>query len=151
VRSVGVLAAGLIVVAVVLVVAGLTSPPLARTCAAPIGETRCAETVTASLSRGLPRLHPLILAAHVEPGPAFSAGALGHRATVTFDLLGVPGATSVRLYLDMGGTWGGEVDRTDAELAVWAIVPLLLASGVAVVLVGVRARRGGPPGRDMPG
>ena len=84
-----------------------------------------------------------------EGGPA--AGALGHRATVTFDLLGVPGTTSVRLFLDMGGHWGGDVDRSQAELAGWTLVPLFLASGVAIVLVGRRGRRHSPPPQDPMG
>jgi hypothetical protein len=140
-RAVGAIAASLVIVAVLLVAAGVALPPLARTCAPTVDEDRCAETVVASLSRGLPRLHPVILGAHVEAGPAAAEGALGHRATVTFDLLGVPGATSVRLYLDMGGHWGGEVDRSDAEVAAWAILPLLLAAGGAIALVGVALRR----------
>jgi hypothetical protein len=139
-RTAGLVAAGLIIVAV-LVVAGIATPPLARTCAATMGGERCAESVTAALARGLPPIHPLILAAHVEPGPAAHAAALGHRATVTFELFGVPGPTSVRLYLDLGGHWGGEVDRSDGELAAWTIAPLLVAFGAAVVLVGLRARR----------
>jgi len=137
---VGAAVAVLVIAAVLLVVAGTAFAPLARTCAATLSEELCAAAVTATLGRGLPLIHPVILAAHAEPGPAGAAG-LGQTATVTFDLLGVPGSTSVRLYLDMGGHWGGAVDRNDLELAVWTLLPLLLVVGIGVVMALLLARR----------
>ena len=131
----------LILASVVLMAAGVTAGPLSRTCAAPVSGEVCAETVEAALERGLAPFHPLILASHVEPGPAAASLELGHKATVTFDLLGVPGTTSVRLYLDMGGHWGGVVDRDDLELAGWALAPLVLSSVVAVGLLAAVRRR----------
>lgn len=132
----------IVLAAALLVAAGMAVRPLARTCAPSVRDDVCAETVSAALKRGLAPLHPLILGSHVEPGPAAGAARLGHKASVTFDLLGVPGPTTVRLFLDMGGHWGGEVDRSDAEIAAWAMAPLVLALGVAAGLVAVaRGRR----------
>ena len=94
----------------------------------------CHDSVTASLDRGLPVPHPLILAVRVEAGPVHE-GAYGHRATVSYDLLGVPSPTTVRLYYDIGGHWGGQVDRGTFELAAWwgvPIVVLLLVGGLLV-------------------
>ena len=81
----------------------------------------------------------------MEPGAAAGAGELGHRATVTFDLLGMPAPTRVELYFDQGGHWGGESDRSDMEIAAWTLLPPLLASliGVGLVARGWRRRAGG--------
>lgn len=139
-----VLAAGALVLAAVLVIVmGMSVAPISRSCPREFEQGACEGAVEAVLRRGLPALHPLILAAAVEPGPA-EAGQPGHRATVAFDLLGVPGATRVALYFDQGGHWGGESDRSEAEVAAWTLLPLLLASAVGVGLVAVGWRRHRP-------
>jgi hypothetical protein len=99
----------------------------------------CRDIVDATLRRGLSGPHPLILAARVEPGSA-GANEYGHRATVTYDLLGVPYATVVRLYYETGGHWGGESDRTALELAAWWAVPVVVLLLVGGTLV-TRGRR----------
>ena len=102
----------------------------------------CAASVEAALARGLAPIHPLILAAHVAPGADPGPGELGHRATVTFDLLGVPGPTVVRLYYDLGGHWGGEADRSPEELALWWALPAIVLGAIAGgALWAVRRRR----------
>jgi hypothetical protein len=132
------LALGVLLVggAMALLLAGLVGPPLTRTCAPGLDEDVCAATIRAALGRGLPTIHPLILVAHVEPGTNPGPQELGHRATVTFDLLGVPGPTEVRLYTDQGGHWGGVPDRPDGGLAAWAAAPLVVATLVAAGLLG---------------
>ena len=104
-------------------------PPLQITCATTLTDQVCHGTVTASLERGLAPFHPLILAAHVDPG---SAGPTenGHRATVTFDLLGVPGPTTVRLFYDIGGHWGAVPDRALTELALWSLLAVAAIVGL---------------------
>ena len=110
---------------------------------------------------GLPASHPLILSAYVEPGEATHPGESGHRATVTFDLLGVPGPTTVRLFYDVGGHWGGVSNRTTLELAAWslimaglAVATVALVTGAVTVVIGRRrhAPTGGPeaPVRTAP-
>jgi hypothetical protein len=114
--------------------------PLRIGCAPGLDSQVCADTVTASLSRGLAPFHPLILSAYVEPGEVTGAGESGHRATVTYDLLGVPGPTTVRLFYDVGGHWGGVPNRTAPELAAWALLTSAIAVGI-VGLVGSGIRR----------
>jgi hypothetical protein len=99
------------------------------------------ETVVAALERGLAPLHPLILDASVEPGPASAATELGHRATVTFAMLGVPGPTEVKLFVDVGGHWGGTPDRRAPELAIWSLLTPTLVLGSSWLLWRVRRRR----------
>ena len=109
----------------------------------------CHETVAAALERGLAPFHPLILAAHVEPGPAADPSQYGLRASVTFDLLGVPGPTTVRLFYDIGAHWGGAPDRGALELAAWSLLAAgvvgvgvaSLASAIVAGVAGSRARR----------
>jgi hypothetical protein len=121
----------------VLAGAAASSAPLRIECGT-IDQRTCRETVTAALDRALPSLHPLVLAARVGPGPAWPNG-MGHRATVTFDLAGVPGSTDVRLFYDMGGHWGGTTDRGAIELAAWALAwagimaTLVTSAGTRVV------------------
>jgi hypothetical protein len=124
-----------------LTVAGPTLEPLDRTCAPSLDEGACRRAVEAVRRRGLPEVHPLILAAHVEPGTAPDPTDLGHRATVHFDLLGVPGPTSVALYYDQGAHWGGVADRDAAELGAWTLAPLVVAGLLAVALLGLARRR----------
>jgi len=143
VRAAVLLAGALVLAAVLVIMIGMSVAPISRSCARGLVEDACEGAVEAVLRRGLPALHPLILAATVEPGLA-EAGELGHRATVTFDLLGVPGATRVALYFDRGGHWGGESDRSETEVAAWTLLPLLLASAVGIGLVAVGWRRRGP-------
>lgn len=111
----------------------------------------CHDTLSAAQTRGLATSHPLILSAYVEPGEATEPGQSGHRATVTFDLLGVPGATTVRLFYDMGGHWGGVPSRTAPELGAWALLTAGLIIGalalvVGALIAGVRRRRPSPTG-----
>lgn len=113
-----------------LVAMSAAARPLQQTCDPALTADVCLETVDAALRKGMPRLHPLLLAAHVEPGPAARPDQFGHRATVTFDVLGVPGPTSVRLFFDAGGHWGGIASRGAAELALWAV-----AQGVVVAAI----------------
>ena len=129
---------------IVLAIALTAIPPLASTCApGPFTEQVCRETVGAGLERGLAPFHPLILAAHVEAGEAATAGQSGHRATVTFDLLGVPGPTRVRLFYGVGGHWGGAPDRGGLELAGWSLLVAGVVVGIGSTLV-VLAGRGRP-------
>ncbi len=119
----------------ILAVSASVAHPLRITCAAGgVAGQACDETVTAALERGLAPFHPLILAAHVEPGPAADPGQNGQRATVIFELLGVPGPTTIRLFSDVGGHWGGVPDRGALELGACS---LLVASIVGVAVVGL--------------
>jgi hypothetical protein len=125
-------------------IGGAVARPVRETCDPALSPAACTETVTAALKKGMPRQHPLILGAHAEPGPASRPDQLGHRATVTFDLLGVPGPTTVRLYTDMGGHWGGVPDRSAAELALWSAAQAVLvaaAAGCGVWWLSRRRRR----------
>jgi hypothetical protein len=138
---------------VLLVAAGASSvAPLRVTCALGLDAQVCQDTLTASMSRGLASFHPLVLSAHVDPGEAVGPGESGHRATVTYGLLGVPGPTTVRLFYDVGGHWGGVPSRAAPELAAWALLAAGLAVGVVVLLLGLivrvarRHRRIGRPG-----
>jgi hypothetical protein len=140
-RSMVAAVVALVIAGLLLVVVGTTAPPLARTCAANLSEAACESAVNAVLRRGLPPLHPLILGAHAEPGAAPGSDQFGHRATVAFDLLGVPGPTSVELFFDEGAHWGGEADRSGAEMAAWAVAPLLVAIIGAAVVLGLAWRR----------
>jgi hypothetical protein len=124
-----------------LVIAGASAAPLSRSCSGALPDEACEAAVDAVLRRGMPSLHPLILAAHVEPGSAPGSEQTGHRATVEFDLLGVPGTISIELYFDRGAHWGGESDRADGEIVAWALAPLALALIVAVALLGLARRR----------
>lgn len=146
VRSVLVVVVAAFVVAPFLVVS-VVAGPLNVTCESGIATDDCHETVTAALERGLPGLHPIILATRVDPGPAVAPSELGHRATVTFTMLGVPGATRVKLFVDVGGHWGGVPDRGPAELALWSlVVPAVVLAGLCVAwLVGVRIVAAGAP------
>ncbi|MDQ2965559.1 MAG: hypothetical protein M3R57_06900 [Chloroflexota bacterium] len=126
-----------------ILAAGALAPPIHEASAASVGGNVRHETVVAALERGLPPLHPLILEASVEPGPASAATELGHRATVTFAMLGVPGPTRVKLFVDVGGHWGGTPDRRAAELATWSLLTPVLVLGVPGLFWRVRRRRAG--------
>ncbi len=134
----------------IVAVSASVAQPLRIACAAGgLADQACHETVAAALERGLAPFHPLILAAHVEPGPAADPVQNGHRATVTFDLLGIPGPTTVRLFYDIGGHWGGAPDRGALELAARSLLAagvvclgvVGLAFAVAAGVAGSRARR----------
>jgi hypothetical protein len=118
-------------------------PPLRTGCDATMSAGTCSESVTAALSRGLERPHGLLLAATVAPGPDAAPGRLGHRATVTFDILGAPAPIAVALHLDLGGHWGGVVDRDRWEITMVPIVQSLsfLALGLVAWLAGSAGRR----------
>lgn len=146
---------GAIVVALILVVLGAlivglsaSAAPLARTCSPALSDQACEGAVDAVLRRGLPGLHPLIVGARVEPGPAPGPQDLGHRATVYFDLLALPSSTSVELHYDQGAHWGGVLDRDQDEIAAWALAPVLLAGllGVGIVALAWKRRRDRPTG-----
>jgi hypothetical protein len=106
----------------------------------------CSETVAAAMERGLPGIHPLILAAEAAPGPDHNKER-GLRDVVTFSMLGVPGGTTVELHFDMSAHWGGVTSRGEAELAVWtaavSLVAGLLAAGVVRALAALLGRRAG--------
>jgi hypothetical protein len=140
-RVAGLLATAL---AIALVVSA-NVPPLRIECpVAGMTVKVCHDSVEATLQRGLPVPHPLILAARVEPGPA-AQGTNGHRATVTYDLLGMPSSTVVRLFYDIGGHWGGEADRGTLELGAWWAAPIVALLSLGGVLV-TRGRRPPPAG-----
>jgi hypothetical protein len=141
VRATVLMAGGLALAAVLVIAAGVSLAPLSRSCAPGLSEAACEGSVSAVLRRGLPGFHPLILGAHAEAGPAAGSSEVGHRATLTFDLLAVPGPTIVELHYDQGGHWGGRSDRSAAEIAAWTLLPLALASVVGVGLVAWRRRR----------
>jgi hypothetical protein len=113
--------------AALILAVGALLPPLHETSTTSLSADMRHETIVAALERGLAPLHPLILDATVEPGPASAAPELGHRATVAFSMLGVPGPTRVKLFVDVGAHWGGTPDRSDGELAMWSLlIPLVL-------------------------
>jgi hypothetical protein len=141
VRGAAIAAAILLLLGVLFMVAATSAAPISRTCAPDMDVVGCEEAVTAVMKRGLPALHPLILSAHVEPGSAPGSQDLGHRATVAFELLGVPGPTSIDLYFDRGAHWGGESDRGDTEIKAWALTPLVVAGLLAIALLGLAWRR----------
>jgi hypothetical protein len=125
---------------------GAAARPLQQTCDPALAPDVCLETIDAALRKGMPHVHPLLLAAHAEPGPAAQPDQFGHRATVAFDVLGVPGPTSVRLFFDTGGHWGGIASRGAAELALWAVAQGVVAAAAAagglwLLLRRRRARR----------
>ena len=101
--------------ALTLIIASVATamPPLRVVCGE-VETTVCEDTIAAARTRGLTRPHPLILSASVSAGPAWPA-AIGHRATVTFELAGTPGSTTVKLFYDIGGHWGGVVDSGDGR------------------------------------
>jgi len=94
------------------------------------------------MERGLAAVHPLILEAHVEPGPAAAPQELGHKATVTFTMLGIPGPTTVKLFADVGAHWGGVTDRGAGELGLWSLVAPLLVAGAILLGWRILGRRG---------
>lgn len=110
---------------------GAAVRPLQLTCDPVLARDVCLETIDAALRKGMPRVHPPLLAAHAEPGPAARPDQFGHRATVTFDVLGVPGPISVRLFFDAGGHWGGIASRGAAELALWTLAQGVVAAAAA--------------------
>jgi hypothetical protein len=136
VRNSAIVAAILVFAGVFLVVLGTSAAPLSRRCAPEMDKTGCDEAVVAVLKRGLPAFHPLILSADVKPGSAPGPQDLGHRATVDFTLLGVPGSTAVDLYFDRGAHWGGESDRGENEIAAWTLAPVVVVGLLAATILG---------------
>lgn len=131
-------AAVLAAVAAVVLAAAPLLRPLAVACPEPdMPRQVCLESVDAALARGLPSPHPLIVSARVVAGPDAGPAQHGHRATVTFELLALPAAADVRLYYDMGGHWGGVLERSAQELAIWWGLPVLLLTTLAAVAVGL--------------
>ena len=118
-------------------------PPLRIECPADaMAVATCRDAVDATRRRGLTVPHPLILAARVAPGPA-GPTENGHRATVTYELLGMPFPTVIDLYYDMGGHWGGVADHGWPELPLWWLVPVVALLGLGGWLF-TRGRRPRP-------
>lgn len=113
------------------VVLGVAARPIDQTCDPRLTRPVCLETIDAALRKGLPAVHPLLLSAHAEPGPAAGTDQFGHRATVRFGLVGVPGPVSVRLFFDTGAHWGGIADRGALELALWSMAEWFVVAGAA--------------------
>ena len=129
---------------------GLIVRPIDQTCDRSLARDVCLETIDAALRRGLPNIHPLLLAAHAAPGPAARSDQFGQRATVAFDVLGIPGPISVRLFFDAGAHWGGIADRGAPELALWTVAEGLVAAGAAAAAGSWLSSEGRRPGR-VPG
>ena len=131
-----------ILVAIGWIVISTTTYPLRETCDPALSAGACSETIVAALKKGMPRLHPLLLAAHAAPGPDSANDQLGHRATVTFDVLGMPGPITVDLYVDMGAHWGGVVEPGSTDVAMWlAAQGVLVAVAVAAIASWLVRRR----------
>jgi hypothetical protein len=130
-------AAAVVLAAILLVVVGVGASAPAPTCAEGMDPVACTSAVGAVVRRGLPDVHPLILASRVQPGSDPGPQDHGHRATVEFDMLGVPGPVSIELYYDVGAHWGGRLDRPEDELTAWTLAPLLVAGVAAIAMVGV--------------
>jgi hypothetical protein len=137
VRGLRMTALGVVLAAVAWLLVSSVVRPLRTTCDPSLSPGSCMESVTAALDRGLERPHGLLVAAHVAPGPDAGPGRLGHRATVTFDILGAPGPVSVALYLDMGGHWGGVVDRDRTEVMMVPFIQSLLVLALGLGIVGL--------------
>jgi len=129
-------AAAVLLGAILLVALGTQSDAPAPTCAEGMDEVACQSAVGAVVRRGLPELHPLILATRVEPGPNAGPQDLGHRATVEFDMLGMADPLSIELHYDVGAHWGGRPDHSEEEVAAWALAPLGVAGLIAMGLLG---------------
>ncbi len=125
---------------------GVAVRPVRQTCDPALSADVCFETIDAAMRRGLARVHPLLLAAHAAPGPAAGADQFGHRATVTFVVLGMPSPVSVKLYFDLGAHWGGVADRGAPELVLWTVAQGVVVAAVAggswLLLRGSRSGRG---------
>jgi hypothetical protein len=130
-------AVALVLGAVILVSLATDSSAPAPTCAEGMDHVACESAVGAVVRRGLPALHPLITATRVEPGANPGPRDNGHRATVKFDMFGMPEPLSIELYYDVGAHWGGRADHSEEVVAAWALLPLLLAGGAAVALLMV--------------
>jgi hypothetical protein len=141
VRLALVVAASIILAAILLVVAGVSSAAPGPSCAEGMDEAACTGAVGAVERRGLPAIHPLILATRVQPGSAPGPQDNGHRATVEFDMLAIPDPVSIELYYDVGAHWGGQLDRPEAEVVAWTLAPLVAAGLVAGLLVAVAVWR----------
>ena len=108
--------------------------PLRIGCGPDLTPGECRDSVRAAMARGLPRPHGLLLAADVASGPDRAPDQLGHRATVTFGILGAPAPVDVALHLDMGGHWGGVIDRDRLEVIA---VPVVQSSLIVMIGLGV--------------
>lgn len=139
--------AGAAMIGTLWVVLGVVARPIEQTCDPQLTRPVCLETIDAALRRGLPAIHPLLLTAHAEPGPAAEADQFGHRATVRFGLAAVPGPVSIRMFFDAGAHWGGIADRQAPELLSWSVGEgILLAGSAAGAWSLLRRRRGAATG-----
>ena len=132
---------GAALVGLLWVLLGVVARPIEQTCDPQLTRPICLETIDAALRKGLPAIHPLLLTARAEPGPAAGADQLGHRATVRFGLLGVPGAVSVRLFFDAGAHWGGIADRGAPEMLSWSVVEGVIVAATATAVWALLRRR----------
>lgn len=140
-RAAVLLALALVVIGLGWIWVGASVGPLTRTCSPELEQGACGAAVDAVLRRGTPVLHPLILAAHVEPGDAPGPDEFGHRATVSFTLAAMPPAADVELYFDQGAHWGGRADPSEQVVSAMALEPLLLASAAGLLVLGIARRR----------
>lgn len=116
--------------------------PVQQTCDPGLSSDICLGSIDAALRRGLSPIHPLLIAAHAEPGPAARPDQFGHRATVTFRMLGVGDPAAVRLFFDAGGHWGGIASMSAAELAFMATAEGLMVALMVGAGLGLLTRRG---------
>lgn len=123
------------------IVLGVVARPIDQTCDLRLTTDVCFETIDAALRRGLPPIHPLLLSAHAESGPAAGSDQSGHRATVRFGLPGVPDPVSVRLFFDAGAHWGGIADRQASELLLWSVGEGVVVAGAAAGAWSLLTRR----------
>lgn len=123
----------LLIVGSAWLVAGAVLPPLMQSCDPALTAPVCAETIDASLRKGMPPLHPLLLRAHAAPGPAARPDQFGHRATVTFAVLGLPDPVSVRMFFDAGAHWGGIADPDGRLIAAFAVLSGVVIGAAAAV------------------
>ncbi len=132
-----IVAISMVLGATLLVLVGVNSAAPAPTCAQGMDEVACTSAVGAVVRRGLPEIHPLILATSVEPGAAPGPQDMGHRATVAFEMLAVPEPVSIELYYDVGAHWGGRLDRPEQEVVAWTFAPLVVAGLGAAIIVAL--------------
>ena len=118
-RAALLLAAALLLGGLLFAAGGSSVAPLSTSCVN-LETSACDGAIEAVRRRGLASIHPLILSVTVEPGSAPGRQDLGHRATLTYQMLGMPDSTVIELYYDQGAHWGGETDRSDTELAAWS-------------------------------
>ena len=139
-RAALLLAAFLLLAGLLFVAGGSSAAPLSTSCVG-LESAACEGAIEAVRRRGLASVHPLIISVTVEPGAAPGPQDLGHRATLTYEMLAMPDLTVIELHFDQGAHWGGETERSGTELAAWALAPLALVALPAVGLMALAWRR----------